>query len=88
MVEAPAASSGLFGAVALITGSTIGAGMLALPAVTAPAGIATCGLMMFSLSNGTWARLVVWTAIGLVIYFSYSIRHAAPFKWSVTNDES
>lgn len=55
---------------------------------TAPAGIATCGLMMFSLSNGTWARLVVWTAIGLVIYFSYSIRHAAPFKWSVTNDES
>ncbi|KAI3424069.1 hypothetical protein D9Q98_009432 [Chlorella vulgaris] len=29
----------LFGAVALITGSTVGAGMLALPAVTAPAGI-------------------------------------------------
>lgn len=50
---APAASTGgaaerapsqpnkgtLFGAIALITGSTVGAGMLALPAVSAPAGI-------------------------------------------------
>ena len=52
----------------------------------APAGIATCGLMMFSLSNGTWIRLVVWTAIGLLIYFGYSIRHAAPWKWSVSDE--
>jgi APA family basic amino acid/polyamine antiporter len=53
----------------------------------APAGIAVCGLMMFSLSNGTWIRLVVWTAIGLAIYFGYSIRHAAPSKWSVHNQD-
>lgn len=33
-------SGSLFGAVALITGSTVGAGMLALPSVTAPAGLA------------------------------------------------
>ena len=33
----------------------------------APAGIAVCGLMMYSLSNDTWARLALWTAIGLVI---------------------
>jgi APA family basic amino acid/polyamine antiporter len=52
----------------------------------APAGIATCGVMMFSLSNGTWVRLVVWTAIGFIIYFLYGIRHAAPSKWSVTDE--
>jgi APA family basic amino acid/polyamine antiporter len=52
----------------------------------APAGIATCGLMMFSLSDGTWVRLVVWTAIGVVIYFVYGIWHAAPSKWKVANE--
>jgi APA family basic amino acid/polyamine antiporter len=52
----------------------------------APAGIATCGLMMFSLADGTWVRLVVWTAIGIVIYFAYGVWHAAPSKWKVTNE--
>ena len=52
----------------------------------APAGIATCGVMMFSLSNGTWLRLVVWTAIGFLIYFGYSVRHAAPWKWTVSDE--
>jgi APA family basic amino acid/polyamine antiporter len=52
----------------------------------APAGIGTCGLMMFSLSDGTWVRLVVWTAIGVVIYFVYGIWHAAPSKWKVANE--
>ena len=53
---------------------------------TAPAGIFVCGVMMYSLSDGTWARLGVWTAIGLIIYFVYGIRHAAPSKWKVTNE--
>jgi APA family basic amino acid/polyamine antiporter len=51
----------------------------------APAGIAICGLMMFSLSDATWVRLVLWTAIGFAIYFSYGIWHAAPWKWKVAN---
>jgi len=33
-------------------------------------------VQMFSLPVTTWERLVVWLAIGLVIYFSYS-RHGA-----------
>jgi APA family basic amino acid/polyamine antiporter len=51
----------------------------------APAGIAVCGLMMYSLSDGTWARLGVWTVIGFVIFFVYGIKHAAPSKWKVAN---
>ena len=39
--------------------------------------------MMVSLSNATWIRLVVWTLLGLVIYFAYGYRHAAPWKWKV-----
>jgi len=40
---------------------------------------------MFSLSDATWVRLVLWTAIGLAIFFSYGIWHAAPWKWRVAN---
>ena len=49
----------------------------------APAGVFSCGLMMVSLSNATWIRLVLWTALGLAIYFFYGHRHAAPWKWKV-----
>ncbi len=52
----------------------------------APAGVASCGLMMFSLSDATWVRLVLWTALGLAIYFGYGIWHAAPSKWKVANE--
>jgi APA family basic amino acid/polyamine antiporter len=54
--------------------------------LVAPAGIAICGLMMASLGWATWIRLVLWTAIGIVIFFSYGIRHAAPWKWKVVNE--
>ncbi|MDR3526259.1 MAG: amino acid permease [Rhizomicrobium sp.] len=53
--------------------------------LVAPAGIAVCGVMMFFLSDGTKWRLVIWTALGLVIYFAYGIWHAAPWKWKVSN---
>ena len=49
----------------------------------APAGVVSCGLMMASLSSATWWRLVLWTVLGLGIYFAYGYRHAAPSKWKV-----
>ena len=52
----------------------------------APAGIVSCGVMMFSLADGTWIRLILWTAIGIVIYFLYGYWHAAPSKWKVSNE--
>jgi APA family basic amino acid/polyamine antiporter len=39
-------------------------------------GILICTYMMTSLPVDTWLRLVVWMAIGLLIYFFYSIRHS------------
>jgi APA family basic amino acid/polyamine antiporter len=39
-------------------------------------GILICGYMMSTLPSDTWIRLIVWMLIGLVIYFTYSIRHS------------
>jgi APA family basic amino acid/polyamine antiporter len=39
-------------------------------------GIASCLLLMFSLPSENWLRLIVWLAIGLVIYFSYGRKHS------------
>ena len=45
-----------------------------LGALTPILGAGVCLLQMVSLPAITWLRLVVWLAIGLVIYFSYGIR--------------
>jgi APA family basic amino acid/polyamine antiporter len=39
-------------------------------------GVLVCFAMMYSLDGMTWIRLVVWLAIGLAIYFGYSIKHS------------
>jgi APA family basic amino acid/polyamine antiporter len=54
--------------------------------VTAPLGILFCGGMMASLPNDTWLRLLVWTAVGVVIFFAYGLWHAQASKWTVANE--
>jgi APA family basic amino acid/polyamine antiporter len=39
-------------------------------------GVLLCLMLMLSLPVMTWIRFVVWLAIGLVIYFLYSVRHS------------
>ncbi len=43
-----------------------------LPILSAAASL----YLMYGLPLDTWARLIVWMAIGLVIYFGYSMRHS------------
>jgi basic amino acid/polyamine antiporter, APA family len=50
------------------------------------AGILTCMMLMFSLPAENWYRLVIWMAIGLVIYFTYSQRHSELRKRQEAND--
>ena len=40
-------------------------------------GILTCLVLMFSLPAENWLRLIVWLAIGFVIYFGYGRKHSA-----------
>jgi basic amino acid/polyamine antiporter, APA family len=44
--------------------------------VTTIGGAAVCLLMMIFLGRENWIRLVVWTAIGLLIYAVYGYRHS------------
>jgi APA family basic amino acid/polyamine antiporter len=49
--------------------------------IVAPMGMAMCIFMMAFLPLDTWLRLLVWTLIGLVIYFTYGSRNAKPPQW-------
>jgi len=40
------------------------------------AAILTCGYLMYELPASAWNRFIGWMAIGFVIYFGYSRRHA------------
>ncbi len=39
-------------------------------------GMLSCGALMGFLPGITWLRFVVWLIIGLIVYFTYSIRHS------------
>jgi APA family basic amino acid/polyamine antiporter len=39
-------------------------------------GVFLCIVLMLSLPLETWGRFFVWLAIGLLIYFLYSVRHS------------
>ena len=47
----------------------------ALPVISI-LGIVVCSAMIYGLGWTNWLRLLVWLAIGLVIYFSYSRHHS------------
>jgi basic amino acid/polyamine antiporter, APA family len=39
-------------------------------------GVISNGYMMYKLGIWNWIRLVVWLAIGLIVYFTYSVKHS------------
>ena len=39
-------------------------------------GMLSCAVLMAFLSQTTWLRFIVWLALGLIVYFTYSIRHS------------
>lgn len=39
-------------------------------------GMLSCGALMAFLPHTTWMRFIAWLIIGLVVYFTYSVRHS------------
>jgi basic amino acid/polyamine antiporter, APA family len=52
--------------------------------VVAPLGALICLFMIAGLGWENWARLLIWLAIGFVIYFGYSVKHSRVQKGDET----
>jgi len=48
-------------------------------------GAGVCGAMMYGLDERTWEGFLIWTALGLIVYFLYSRHNSAARKESSTN---
>ena len=44
--------------------------------LTCTAGVAVCLGMTIFLPRDTWIRLLIWSGIGLAVYFLYGYRHS------------
>jgi APA family basic amino acid/polyamine antiporter len=51
-------------------------------------GILTCTLLMFSLPAENWWRLIIWLAIGFLIYFGYGRHHSVLQQARARGDNS
>jgi basic amino acid/polyamine antiporter, APA family len=47
-------------------------------------GIIVCSYLMYRLPRVTWERLIIWLVLGMVIYFTYGIKHSKVQKMSGT----
>jgi APA family basic amino acid/polyamine antiporter len=45
-------------------------------------GMLSCGALMAFLPEATWLRFIVWVTLGVIVYFTYSIRHSKLAKAS------
>ncbi len=39
-------------------------------------GMLSCGALMAFLPESTWLRFIVWVTLGVIVYFTYSVRHS------------
>jgi APA family basic amino acid/polyamine antiporter len=44
--------------------------------VVATLAVLLCVYLMLNLTGGTWLRFLIWMVIGLIVYFTYGMRHS------------